>query len=362
VDFVQTLAVAITGVTWGLYFIWTPSTTRARLWVLGVLLSLYVANRSLSPAVPLAEYTSLFIAILLCHALSLLLVPKRMRLQGRSYHNFGIKAYWTIFLLVFSIPMAGTPAGTYLQTPHRPEFLVIALAIGGILVPATYALKRATSTRLEFECVTAGLKNSLTWDFISAFCEELIFRGLLLTALNAFLPLHTAVILQASLFGVAHVKHGRPRGINGFSQAAVWGLLLGYLVHFSGSLLPAFVVHAAIIPFLRPFSSNLLIALKKKGSKEVQLFRCGYHGKMYLCDGETVRIDLDPVANEVPKCYGDGVGIDDVSRSINGRFPKEGVRTAFREIKTLESKGAVLRPEFLYRTDPPCKGKSGTCQ
>ena len=74
-------------------------------------------------------------------------------------------------------------------------------------------------------------------------CEEVLFRGFVLWMLAHWLPSYwLAALLQALLFGLAHVYQG-PRGV--FLTFMV-GVFLTGVVWISGSLWPAMLVHALL--------------------------------------------------------------------------------------------------------------------
>ena len=72
-----------------------------------------------------------------------------------------------------------------------------------------------------------------------ALCEELFFRGALLSGLRRGLGAGAAVAAAGALFGAAHVSSG-----GALSGAAV-GLVAGWLAVRGGSVVPAIVLHAA---------------------------------------------------------------------------------------------------------------------
>ena len=88
--------------------------------------------------------------------------------------------------------------------------------------------------------VLAGVAFSL----LNAAVEEVVFRGVLMSALSQVLGLPAAVVLQALAFGVLHL-HGVPDGPVGMVMAGVWGLLLGVLRLRSRGLLAPYVTHIA---------------------------------------------------------------------------------------------------------------------
>jgi len=86
----------------------------------------------------------------------------------------------------------------------------------------------------------------LTWILVAVtvgFCEEIVYRGYLQTQLSAFTrsPL-LGVVLQALLFGLAHLEQGAGAAL----RVGVYGLLFGVLARYRGSLLPGIVCHIGI--------------------------------------------------------------------------------------------------------------------
>jgi uncharacterized protein len=77
---------------------------------------------------------------------------------------------------------------------------------------------------------------------INAFCEELIWRGVIQSRLSALLPERDAVFVQAISFGAQHV-HGFPRGVAGVMLAGVWAIGLGMLRRKAGGLLAPILAH-----------------------------------------------------------------------------------------------------------------------
>lgn len=75
------------------------------------------------------------------------------------------------------------------------------------------------------------------------FAEEVVYRGYLQTQLGAFLRRPWAgVLLQAVLFGIAHLDQGAPRAL----RIAGYGLLFGIVAYQRRSLLPGIVAHVAL--------------------------------------------------------------------------------------------------------------------
>lgn len=107
-------------------------------------------------------------------------------------------------------------------------------ARGRILRPVAALLPRTPTERRMFVAValTAGI------------AEEIVFRGFLLAYLTEVLtlPLGTAMILAAALFGLAHSY----QGLSGVLLTGLAGYWLSGLYVLTGSLLLPVVVHALV--------------------------------------------------------------------------------------------------------------------
>ena len=73
----------------------------------------------------------------------------------------------------------------------------------------------------------------------AGFAEELLFRGVIQTALARPLPMVLALLVASSLFGLAHIAT-----VNYALFAGLMGLYLGTLFLIQGSLLPPMIAHA----------------------------------------------------------------------------------------------------------------------
>jgi membrane protease YdiL (CAAX protease family) len=86
----------------------------------------------------------------------------------------------------------------------------------------------------------------LTWLVVAlsvGFCEEVVYRGYLQTQLAAFTRSRAlGLILQAALFGVAHLEQGPQMSL----RIALYGLLFGLLAHFRRTLWPSIVAHTLL--------------------------------------------------------------------------------------------------------------------
>jgi membrane protease YdiL (CAAX protease family) len=86
----------------------------------------------------------------------------------------------------------------------------------------------------------------LAWVLVAVsvgFCEEVVYRGYLQTQLSAFTGHPTfGVVLQALLFGLAHLEQGPYAA----SRIAIYGLVFGGLAWARRSLLPGILCHVGI--------------------------------------------------------------------------------------------------------------------
>jgi membrane protease YdiL (CAAX protease family) len=77
---------------------------------------------------------------------------------------------------------------------------------------------------------------------LNASLEEMIFRGVLQTALAAQVGAGWAVLVQAAAFGVGHGS-GYPPGNRGMALAGIYGVMLGVLRQRAGGLLAPWIAH-----------------------------------------------------------------------------------------------------------------------
>jgi membrane protease YdiL (CAAX protease family) len=75
----------------------------------------------------------------------------------------------------------------------------------------------------------------------AGFCEEVVYRGYLRTQLGARTTATLGIVLQAILFGVAHADQGWAA-----LRLGIYGLGLGLLARYRGSLIPAILCHIGI--------------------------------------------------------------------------------------------------------------------
>ena len=73
-------------------------------------------------------------------------------------------------------------------------------------------------------------------------CEEVIYRGVLMAVVTSVTGHWPALVVTSVVFGLGHAY----QGTGGILKTAAVGLVMGLLTLFSGSLVPAMVLHAVI--------------------------------------------------------------------------------------------------------------------
>jgi uncharacterized protein len=167
--------------------------------------------------------------------------------------------------------MAVALAAFLFVLPARPALGSIRQPVGRVPLGATIACAVVTPLALaawffvfhpDLRNITRGVgpaelaSGAVSFVLLNAFCEELIWRGVLQSRLTALLSERDAIFVQALSFGAQHV-HGFPRGIAGVLLAGGWAIALGVLRRKAGGLLAPFLAHlvadatiAAVIIFL----------------------------------------------------------------------------------------------------------------
>lgn len=171
---------------------------------------------------------------------------------------FAAMRIWPLYLLiplagyaltVYSVPLLRRSV-TWLQY-GRSDWQVFGVTLA-IIVLASAALvlwdvlmqpdlRVLTDQLREFSFVSLILLG-ITFSIFNALLEEVLFRGIFYEALDAEYGLWPAILIQGVLFGIVHAQ-GFPRGAVGVAMAGIYGILLGWLRHFSRGLLWPFIAH-----------------------------------------------------------------------------------------------------------------------
>jgi membrane protease YdiL (CAAX protease family) len=128
--------------------------------------------------------------------------------------------------------------------------IVLALAISAVTAVALVVWQRVMQPDLAdlVELIPAVhpvliVVVGLLFASINALVEEVLYRGVLLDALDRTIGVGTAaLLLQAVVFGLHHFE-GFPRGWVGVGLATIYGLAMGVVRRYSGGLLAPWVAH-----------------------------------------------------------------------------------------------------------------------
>jgi len=154
--------------------------------------------------------------------------------------------------LLMAVVLTRRPDKTLLLA--RPSYLAtvpVAMLLAILLHPAMMVVNQAVhhlyplseEARRQLEPLTHLIQDAPLWQvvlligLVPAICEELAFRGFILSGMRHIGHKWTAIVLTAAFFGAVH-------GILQQSISAfVVGIVLGYMAVKTGSLLPAVAYH-----------------------------------------------------------------------------------------------------------------------
>ncbi len=175
-----------------------------------------------------------------------------------SWGEFALPQFLTLTLLVLApvailtATLAGSPRATLLLRPARGTAVLLAGLLAVTLYPLglrvtefiqwLYPIHEPMRAQLEgIQRIIASAPS--VWQIVAllaltpAICEELAFRGFILSGLRHRGGKWSAILISSLLFGVTH-------GILQQSlSATLVGMVLGYIAVQTGSLLPGIVFH-----------------------------------------------------------------------------------------------------------------------
>lgn len=158
-------------------------------------------------------------------------------ISGRSFRELGVDAPLTPpFVIGAGVALAGCMAlalqvaGVRASAEARAQ---VARQVAIVGKGVSRLLPRTQTERLTFTLVaaTAGIG------------EEIIFRGFLIWALAHWTPIWVAALLSTALFTLGHLYQ---EGWPALARVALTGAIFAVLTIFSGSLLPAMLLHFAV--------------------------------------------------------------------------------------------------------------------
>lgn len=191
----------------------------------------------------------------------LLPLPALMIAEGRRLNELGtvprtqayvssIVSLWTLAFATLGLAAVGDMGGSgALRAALTLNAAGVALALGataaGIGILFLFRALGVRETPLMRQLLPESVRDRALFIGVSitaGICEELIYRGFLLQALNQAVSLPVAVVLSSGAFGVAHA-YQQPLGA---LRATLLGGLLCVPVLLTGSLLPSMLAHALI--------------------------------------------------------------------------------------------------------------------
>ena len=114
--------------------------------------------------------------------------------------------------------------------------------------------------------------NLLMIALLPAFGEEMLFRGVLLRGMNDWTKnIHASVLITAFLFSALHLQ------FYGFLPRFVLGVLLGYMLVWTGSLWVPIIMH-----FVNNAMAVLIVFFMNRSGKEVEMEEIGSSSNIFI--------------------------------------------------------------------------------
>lgn len=178
-------------------------------------------------------------------------LQQRDMARGLLISQWGLLLGSTVLLLRAS--RVSIPDALLLRPPRPTEAasgLLAGLAAGVVVHALVYLIMsrlpgmESASEELARALFPEGKPRNLPIELFvfavtPAVCEEVLFRGALLSGLRRALPAGTAIVVQALLFGLFHLSPFR------LVPTTLLGLALGLFAHRTGSIVPGVLFHAA---------------------------------------------------------------------------------------------------------------------
>lgn len=136
--------------------------------------------------------------------------------------------------MIFAIPLADALT-TWNEGIHLPESMQ---AFESSAREMAGKSKSLADSFLSLQGIPMLLCNLLILGLIPAFCEELVFRGVLQQLfIKWFRNPHLSIILTAAVFSLTHFE------LFSFLPRFALGIILGYIFHYSGTIWASFAAH-----------------------------------------------------------------------------------------------------------------------
>jgi|GEM_PF-154329 len=182
-----------------------------------------------------------------------------LELKYGTWGVFGIQMIILLIPLLFAIYTKRDLKRTYSVKAPRPYAMLAALVLmigtivlGIVLTSIVSAIFPQSAETVSTELYSMLLGDNI-WETIfivalaPAICEEMMFRGFVLSAFKSKYKAATSILLVAVIFGVYHMSIVR------FFTTALLGASLAYMVHRTGSIFISMTMH---------FMNNLIAVLE----------------------------------------------------------------------------------------------------
>ena len=220
-------------------------------WGLGIWLRSLVRDRRETPSLSAAILCGVLILLIRFFASFMFSMPESWAGFAMST-VISLVAFIAIPAIIMSLLLTRSPATTLLLRSVRLDAVAMAALLAlmlhpanvaiGLLVQKVYPYSVDIVTQLKlFESVIDGAPN--LWAIIlvlavaPAICEEIAFRGFILSGLRHMGHKWVAILVTSVFFGAAHMI------LQQSLTACIVGMVLGYLAVQTGSLLPCIVYH-----------------------------------------------------------------------------------------------------------------------
>ncbi len=181
-------------------------------------------------------------------AVLMLYVGGSMQLKYGYYGVLGTQAIILLVPLAFALYSKKNLKETYKLKGFKifDLFGGILMVIGAMLVGILITSITGSIFKTSGQNMTEAMEGLLGDTFIEtlfvvavvpAICEELMFRGYLLSAAEKKMNYRKAILFVALVFGIYHMS------IVQFFTTAFLGIIMGYVVHKSGSIIPSMIMH-----------------------------------------------------------------------------------------------------------------------
>ncbi len=218
---------------------------------LGVWLRHVYRDRPETPSVALAMFFGALLLVVRFYAGNLFPAP-------RDWNGLALITLVTLVGMIglpavlFSVFLTRSPRKTLLLQPPPAMTVIAAALLAACMHPVVRVVAEVVSwlypMNPEIEKQLQGLEGLMTgapnlWAMIAliallpAVCEELAFRGFLLSGLRHMGHRWGAIVLSAAIFGIAHGL------LQQSVMATLTGIVLGYIAVQTGSLIPCMVYH-----------------------------------------------------------------------------------------------------------------------